>query len=254
MGELAHTDERNVSAPAVSGETTAIISMIERAARDPSVDLDRMERLFEMRERMVAREAETAYQTAMTAAQAEMPRVFRDAENSHTRSNYARLETIAKAVTPIYTRHGFALSFGTDASPIEGHYRLTCEVTHAAGHRRTVHADLPSDTMGAKGTANKTAVQGFGSTMSYGRRYLTLLIFNIALTNEDNDGNDFGEPPCISEQQASQIETLLRETGANLGKFLGIFRVEAVSAIPAGRYGEAMAILRDRQQTRGGAR
>ncbi len=254
MGELAHVAERETAPAAPTSETSAIISMIERAARDPAVDLDRMERLFAMRERMVAREAETAFQAAMTAAQAEMPQVLRDAENSHTKSAYARLETIAKAVTPIYTRHGFALSFGTDASPVEGHYRLTCEVTHAAGHRRTVHADLPSDTAGAKGGANKTAVQGFGSTMSYGRRYLTLLIFNVALTNEDNDGNDYGDPPCIGAQQVEQIEALVRETGANLAKFLGIFRVETVAAIPVGRYGEAMSILRERQQARGGAR
>lgn len=254
MGEIARTHDDAASVQAPAGETTAIISMIERAARDPNLDLDRMERLLAMRERMMAREAETAFQAAMTAAQAEMPRVYRDAENSHTKSSYARLETIAKAVTPIYTKHGFALSFGTDASPIEGHYRLTCEVTHEAGHKRIVHADLPSDTAGAQGKANKTAVQGFGSTMSYGRRYLTLLIFNVALTNEDNDGNDYGAPPRISDQQAEQIEALTQETSTNVGKFLAIFGAASIAEIPAGRFGEAMRILRERQQTRGGAR
>jgi hypothetical protein len=46
---------------------------------------------------------------------------------------------------------------------------------------------------GPKGNQNKTATHGFGSTMSYGRRYLICLIFNITLTNEDQDGNQPGE-------------------------------------------------------------
>ncbi len=32
--------------PAIANEAGALISMIERAARDPSVDIDKMERLF----------------------------------------------------------------------------------------------------------------------------------------------------------------------------------------------------------------
>jgi hypothetical protein len=40
-----------------------------------------------------------------------------------------------------------------------------------------------------RGSPNKTAIHGFGSAMSYGRRYLLLLIFNLAMRHEDNDGN-----------------------------------------------------------------
>ncbi len=247
--ELAPVAE---SAPAPN-EGASILSLIERAARDPSVDLDRMERLYVMHERMVDRERETAFNAAMTAAQAEIPRVYRDAENSHTRSRYARLETISKAITPIITKHGFGLSFGTDASPLEGHYRITCEVTHAAGFKRTAFADLPSDTVGAKGAANKTAIQGFGSAMSYGRRYLTLLIFNVALTNEDDDGQSAGDGGGLTREQEVELSGLIRDTRTNTAKFLAIFGVESLPDIPASRFGHALQILRDRQRQQAGA-
>ena len=37
-----------------------ILAIIERAARDPSVDIDKMERLIAMQERVQSREAQTA--------------------------------------------------------------------------------------------------------------------------------------------------------------------------------------------------
>jgi len=46
--------------------------MIERAARDPSIDIDKLDRLLLMRERENARVAEQTFNAAMAAAQAEM--------------------------------------------------------------------------------------------------------------------------------------------------------------------------------------
>ncbi|MBK6599189.1 MAG: hypothetical protein IPG25_15440 [Proteobacteria bacterium] len=45
---------RAVASVGAMNDSGAMISMIERAARDPSVDLDKMERLFAMKERMEA--------------------------------------------------------------------------------------------------------------------------------------------------------------------------------------------------------
>lgn len=48
----------------------SIFSVIERAARDPNVDIDKMERLIAMREKELSRVAEQAFNEAMKAAQA----------------------------------------------------------------------------------------------------------------------------------------------------------------------------------------
>ena len=51
------------------GETAAILSMIERAARDPAVDIAKMERLFEMHSTMQSRQAEQRFNAAMATVQ-----------------------------------------------------------------------------------------------------------------------------------------------------------------------------------------
>ena len=57
------------------------------------------------------------FNTAMAQAQGEMVAVKRDLSNPHTRSRYASYEALDNAARPIYSRHGFALSFGTEAIP-----------------------------------------------------------------------------------------------------------------------------------------
>jgi ERF superfamily protein len=226
---------------------TSLLEVISRAASDPSVDIEKMERLMQMHERITAKDAEIAFNTAMTACQVEMPRVLRNKPNDSTSSKYADLEQLDKICRPIYTKHGFSLSFGTTDCPLAGHARQTCLVSHTGGHSRAYQADIPLDLTGPKGNANKTGVQGFGSTMSYGQRYLTKLIFNIALTNEDNDGQrskgNGGDTDPINEEQIANIEALLTELGKDKKKFLTWAKVDSIDQIVVGAYSETIKTL-----------
>lgn len=243
MTEAALTVREDAAPPAPRSESASVISMIDRAARDQSVDIDKMERLMRMRKEMMAEQAERDFLAAMSAAQSEMRPVARDAQNDHTKSHYARLETISDAVTPIYTKHGFSLSFSPADCPKEGHYRLTCLVGHHGGHKQVVHADLPSDGAGSQGKTNKTPIQAFGSTMSYGRRYLTLMIFNIVLKNEDNDGNTSADRSVITDDQCDQLNKLIVSTRSNLDVFLKYFRIECVPDLLAKDFPRALDML-----------
>jgi hypothetical protein len=179
-------------------DATALIQVIERAAANEKIDVEKMERLLAMQERILDRNAEVAFNEAMRAAQEEMPKVLRNKRNDQTNSHYADLEKVNEIIVPVYVKHGFSLSFGTADTPTLGHIRITCLVSHVAGHSRPYFCDMPLDIAGIKGNQNKTPTHAHGSTMSYGRRYLTLLIFNITLTNEDNDGNGLGQRPAAA--------------------------------------------------------
>lgn len=195
-----------MSAVVTTEQSDSMMTMIERAARDPAVDIDKLERLFALRERMVAADKKTAYNASMAVVQAKLKPVFRDAMNQMTNSPYARLETISDAITPIYTAEGFSLSFDTADCPIPGHIRIVCDVMHSAGHSELKHFDLALDNVGIKGNPNKTAIQASGSTISYGRRYLKLMVFDVVLTNEDNDGNQ--EPPPAHETKGEALNVV----------------------------------------------
>lgn len=169
-----------------------ILDVISRAAKDPSVDVEKMERLMAMQERVLARQAEMAFHTSMQAAQRAMPTVPKDGANPQTNSKFSKLETLYKKCVPVITDHGFSVSFGTADCPLPGHFRVVARVSHTAGHSERYQADVPSDHLGPKGLPNKTLTHGFGSSMSYARRYLMMLIFNVN-TGDDNDGNGSGD-------------------------------------------------------------
>jgi hypothetical protein len=244
--EVAHVQTAEI----VTVGAAPLMDVISRAAADPNTDVDKLERLLGMYERITARDAEQAFNEAMRAAQAEMPLVLRDAKNDQTNSRYARLETVSRAMDPIITHHGFALSFGTDASPIQGHYRVTCRLSHTAGHSRDYHADVPADLTGMKGNQNKTATHAFGSTMSYGRRYLKLLIFDIAMTDDDGQAAGGG---FVTEAQARQIETLLTEANADRAAFLKYMGVDELAHIRASEFQKALASLAAKKRARAAA-
>jgi hypothetical protein len=166
----------------------SLLQVISAAARDPSVDIEKMERLMAMHERMTARTAEAAFNDAMALTQAEMTPISCDAVNPQTKSRYATYAQLDAALRPIYTKHGFSISFNTGADAPEGHLRLLALVGRG-GHTRTYMLDMPSDGKGAKGGDVMTKTHATGAASTYGQRYLLKLIFNVAVGELDNDGN-----------------------------------------------------------------
>ena len=169
-------------------EPVSLLHVISQAARDPAVDVDKMERLMAMHERIVARDAEKAFNVSMTACQLEMKAVSADATNPQTRSKYATYAKLDAYLRPIYTRHGFALSFDEGDSKPEM-VRVICIVSHIVGHSRSYHRDMPADGKGAKGGDVMTKTHAAGAAGSYGARYLLKGIFNVAIGEVDTDGN-----------------------------------------------------------------
>lgn len=237
----AATQLERVEPTEVQTVTDGILAVIARAATDPSVDVDKMERLLAMQERVLARNAEQAFNEAMAAAQKAMPQIIRDGRNDTTRSTYTKLDTLSEAMSPIIAKHGFSLSFGNSDSPLENHYRVTCTVSHIGGHSREYHADVPSDGTGMKGTQNKTATHAFGSTMSYGRRYLKMLIFDVATTDDDGRAASSGEH--IDDAQVACLQNLASAGGADLRKFCAYFKIETLPDLPVRRFDEAFRLL-----------
>jgi hypothetical protein len=176
--------------PSIATEgATPILSMIERASRDPAVDIDKMERLILMQERMQAKAARDEFDAAMADAQEAMRAISPDKDNSQTKSKYATYAALDHAVRPIYSKHGFALSFNTGDAPNPAEVRVLCTVSHRGGHRQDYKIDMPADGKGPQGASVMTRTHATGAAASYGQRYLLKLIFNLAVGDIDDDGN-----------------------------------------------------------------
>lgn len=176
MGELSLVNEN-------------YMSMVERVATDPNVDVGKMREILDMQERIFDKNAEIDFNKCMTECQSEMPVITKDSENKQTASRYAKYETIIKDTKPIYTKHGFSVSFSEGDTDKEGYIRINGEIMHKGGFTKKYFTDIAMDDVGIKGVTNKTQVHAKGSSFSYGKRYLFCLIFNITISDEDDDGN-----------------------------------------------------------------
>ena len=163
-------------------------ALIARLATDPTADVNKLEKLLEMHERVTAKQAEQAFNAAMTEAQQQMRPVSADSYNPSTKSRYASYAALDNALRPTYTAHGFGLSFSTEPIDREAEVRVVCLVSHSAGFSRRYHLDMPADGKGAKGGDVMTRTHATGSALSYGMRYLLKMIFNVAVGESDDDG------------------------------------------------------------------
>jgi hypothetical protein len=251
MNEVVETTRQDVphaSQPQPTSEGATVLQIIERAARDPSVDIGKMRELLAMRNDMMAMEAERTYDAAMTEAQTSMRPIAVNADNPQTRSKYADYYALDSALRPIYTSHGFSLSFGTADGAPAGEVRVTCRVAHKAGHRQVVHLDMPADGKGAKGGDVMTKTHATGAAITYGRRYLLGMIFNIAITKDD-DGNGASRQKIVegsatvTPDEFIFIRDLIEETAADEKLVLKAVNAQTLETMTQKQYREAVTRL-----------
>lgn len=215
-------------------ETAAVLSIVARAAADPNVDIDKLERLMQMQERAIARQAQTAFDEAMAAMQPELPTIVErgDAAGRYT---FAKWEDIQAAIKPVLQRFGFALTFRTETAE---KVCVTGILSHRAGHREETVITLPTDPSG-----NKNAVQAVASSVAYGKRYTAGALLNLTSYGEDDDAFA-AATPTISEEQEINLRELADSVGADLPKFLAYMSVGSLSAIHAKDYTKAETALK----------
>lgn len=229
---------------------TGTLALLERALELKLTAAD-LGAWMDLHERSEAAKAKAAFACALSAAQAKMPCIVKDAENTHTRSRYARLETIIHDIKPVYTGEGLSLSFEPEPCPVEGHIRVRADLRHEAGHLQQYRVDMPKDGKGSQGNQNAmNALQAVGSTMAYARRYLVCLIFDLVIAGQDLDGND--NPECIGPGQKKELEDLIARSGADVQRFLVWAKIEKVEQMRVADFEKARRMLNDK--LKGGAK
>lgn len=226
--------------PAVPSEPDALLAAIMKAANSPNFNVDSMERLLALHERMQDRQAKAAYNEALAVLQPLLPVItergaIRD-RGGNVQSRYAMWDDIIEAIRPLLSQHGFALSFrvGQDGEKIT----VTGVLAHKGGHSEETTIKLPADMSGSK-----NAVQAVGSSTSYGKRYTACALLNITSKGEDDDGQKAGAGATISAEQKQVLIDLMKETGADTAKFLEYMQIDTLDEMPAAKFQKANNML-----------
>jgi ERF superfamily len=235
-----------------------VLALIEKVALDPRTDVEKLERLTAMYERLKAKEAELAYNAAKGRILKKLAGirivknrpVLSDIDNGKQRGaveafKYAPLEEIDKHLRPLLTEEQMDLSY-SDEPWDSGGIVIRGRLKHLpSGHYEDSFMPAPLDT-----TGGKSNVQAVGSTNSFLRRYVACNIFNIVVVGDDDDGTG----GTIDEAQAKTIVELIKK--AKVGpKFLKYMRAQsveeagsleaAVATIAARDYRKAVSTLEE---------
>jgi hypothetical protein len=200
MNQVASVDRHELAESPAPSEAVTIMSVIDRAARDPHVDIDKMERLMQMHERITTRQAESEFNSSLASMQSRMPTIAQTGFNDHTKKSYALFSDINEVVRPIMQEYGFAVTFKVE-NPDVSHIAITGILVHRGGHRESTTITMPAD-MG-KG---RNDVQALGSSISYGRRYVLCSLLNITTADmKDDDAQTAVKVQTITGPQVEMI-------------------------------------------------
>jgi hypothetical protein len=175
--------------------TADALLMFERLASDPNVDVTKLEKLIEMQERILRHQAKAAFDAAFSEMQGEIPVITERGEievDGRVRSRYATNEDIQEVLKPILGRHGFSLRFRHEQDG--GKLKVIGILSHRSGHSEHDEFVTAPDNGG-----KMNDIQRIGSARSYGQRYTTMALLNIATRGADDDAVAAGKPLAPAE-------------------------------------------------------
>lgn len=217
----------------------SVLSIIERAASNPEVDVAKMSALLDMQLKIMDRQAEISFNRDFALACDRMPKIEKHGVidmGAKGKMFYAKYEDVYSQIKPIEKEFGFTRSFTT--APYAEGVQVTLHLKHRDGHSQTSTLLMPPDT-----GAGRNAMQARGSASSYAKRYMTLDIWDIITGGQDDDANG---AECISDAQCDEIEKLLDESGADVKRFLLHFKAEAVHKVQRRDFAEAVSMLKQK--------
>lgn len=223
-----------------------------RLAIDKGVDVEVLERLVALQERVTERNARAAYFEALAAVQEAIPEVRKSREAKIVTKaggtysyTFAPLEEITRAIRPHLKKAGLSYSWSTKEGTNAGTVVVTCTLRHVDGHSETSDFPVPTDTK-----ADMSGAQRNGAAMTYGKRQSLVAVLGLTTADEDTDGAEPSE--FISYHQISELDVKIQTTHTDKAKFLEWLGVSQLSEIQLRDYPKAMSALNEKARRMGG--
>jgi hypothetical protein len=152
------------------------------------------------------------FATAMAKAQSQIKTALKDSKNPHFKSSYADLTSVWDACREALTNNGFSVVQRTDFD--YGEVWLITMLLHSSGEYLESRYPL---------RPVKQDPQGFGSAITYARRYCLAAIVGV-VADEDDDGN-------AASQRNGNNSQLHEETGLAAAKAFVRRSVKEIGAL-----------------------
>lgn len=169
--------------------------------------------------------------SALVKAQKQFAPALKTSTNPHFKSKYADLSACVEAVIDALNEHGIYLS-------------QQCHESNDGVIVETVFIHESGETLSCGKLhvpASKQDPQGYGSALTYARRYSLMAACGIA--PEDDDGNAGSKVKLITEDQLVNLKALIDEVKADIPKFCQFLHIDKLDDLPADQYQRAVKAL-----------
>jgi hypothetical protein len=228
------------------------VSSLVRLAIERGVDVEVLERLVALQERVTERDARAAFFGALASFQEQVPEISKSRKAKIATRNggeyeytYAPLEEITRTIRPALKENG--LSYSWDVAAGDGSLIVACVLRHIDGHQERATFPVPVDTSAKMSDAQKN-----GAALTYGRRQSLIAVLGLTTADADPDGADPKGPELISESQAADLQVLLDECGKKIDRekfmrWLGSLGAESLEKIRKADYPRVVDLLQKKR-------
>jgi hypothetical protein len=235
-----------IERPAEQSPASAMMELIGRAATSSDIDVEKLAKLLDMKERWEAGEAKREFDEAMRRFRAGVGPIHKT-RKAHN-SSYAGLAETISSIKGLMSDCGLSHSWRTEQQ--NGQVSVTCIVTHVAGHSEHTMLSAEPDKSGSK-----NSIQAIASTVTYLERYTLYAILGLASTDQDDDGAGAGNA-YIDDGQLADLIGLMDELGDKVdrAKLRGWLESEGVKDgdlkyIPPRLYKQVCGLLEGKRRT-----
>lgn len=228
--------------------TNTLLAQIERLLHS-DVPPERMMAVFDLFNRERERAQRKAFNDDLAGLQSEIFEISTSGKNPTFRSAYPKLHDLIKETQAVRSKYGISVRFGTtleksEAPPLrDGWQRVVAIVSHAEGHWEEHYLDGPPD-ISRNERVPRSPVQSVGSTNTYLRRYLFMMVLNLVPGGmpEDDDGAG-GQDAPITPEQVDEISTHISELGLSTGEIASLLKAVDARTIPEIRARDSARII-----------
>ena len=263
---------------AATDATANIALMILQASNNPDIDVDKIEKMYQLYNAEAARLAELEFSKDLIAMQGDITPIATDASfsegnnanNNANATRYLSYEKMVAITKPILTKHGFSLHHEekteilgqgqakNGATIFNGLVTVTAFLRHKTGKSLTTSLTIPFDFSGSK---NSNTAQAQGSAVSYGRRYTMAGLLKISTFDDDANFNKSNQLVKITDRQADTINEIYGDLNdqakLNYNEQLKAAGVNGIDDIPKSWYSHfhtiALGLASQNQLTNQGA-
>ena len=181
---------------------------------------------------------------AMIAVSEELHgKIAKTGKNTHLKSTYAQLPDVTEAVQAACAKHG--LYFTQHLHNADGGVYVETVVHHVSGESiSSGQVFIP---------ANKHDAQGYGSAITYGRRYSLMALFGVAGSDDDGEAAVASSKRAYAKEaaglDAAQLSVLndeITRTGTDIHQLLDHYRVGNLADLTWANFRQIMKALQAR--------